>query len=114
VRHCTLTGLSGIGKSSLAAAYVAAYADAYEAICWIDATSLDSIEEAFHALAERLGIHRAGTSEQLRSSVHEALSTRAGRFLLVFDDATPDLAHRWSPVPLEKSSLHVKPHVSLH
>jgi hypothetical protein len=96
VRHCTLTGLSGIGKSSLAAAYVAAYADAYEAIYWIDATSPDSIEDGFQALAIRLGIERDGTSE-LRSAVHEALSTRAGRFLLVFDDAMPDLAQRWSP-----------------
>lgn len=97
VRHCTLTGLSGIGKSSLAAAYVAAYADAYEAIYWIDAASPDSIEDGFRALAVRLGIERDGTSEQLRSRVHEALSTRAGRFLLVFDDATPDLVQRWSP-----------------
>ncbi|NIJ09849.1 hypothetical protein FHU38_000193 [Saccharomonospora amisosensis] len=97
VQHCTLTGLSGIGKSSLIAAYVAAYADAYKAIYWIDATSPDSIEDGFQALAVRLGIEREGTSERLRSAVHEALSTQAGRFLLVFDDATPDLARRWSP-----------------
>jgi hypothetical protein len=97
VRHCTLTGLSGIGKSSLAAAYVMAYADAYEAIFWIDATSIDGIESGFQELAVRLGVRHDGNSERLRSTVHEALSTRAGRFLLVFDDATPDLAWRWSP-----------------
>lgn len=56
VRHCTLTGLCGIGKSSLAAAY----ADAYEAIYWIDATSPDSIEDGFQALAVRLGIEWHG------------------------------------------------------
>ncbi len=97
VRHCTLTGLSGIGKSSLAAAYVASYADAYEATYWLDAASPDSIEDGFQALALRLGIEQNGTSEQLRSTVHEALSRRAGRSLLVLDDATPDLARRWSP-----------------
>jgi hypothetical protein len=97
VRHCTLTGLSGIGKSSLAAAYVAAYADAYEAIYWIDASSSDSIEDGFQALAARLGVERDGTTKQLRSAMHEALSTRAGRFLLVFDDAAPDVARWWSP-----------------
>ncbi len=97
VRHCTLTGLSGIGKSSLAAAYVAAYADAYEAIYWIDATSPDSIENDFQAVAARLKIEPSGTSERLQAAVHEALSTRAGRFLLVFDDATPAVAQRWSP-----------------
>jgi hypothetical protein len=97
VRHCALTGLSGIGKSSLAAAYVAAYADAYEAIYWIDATSPDSIEDGFRALAVRLGIERDDVSERLLSAVHEALSTRAGRCLLVFDDAMPVLSRRWSP-----------------
>lgn len=97
VRQCTLTGLSGIGKSSLAAAYVADYADAYEAIYWIDAASPDSIEDGFKELALRLGIEQDGTSEHLRSAVHEALSTKAGRFLLVLDDAIPDLAQRWSP-----------------
>ncbi|WP_410628351.1 NB-ARC domain-containing protein [Amycolatopsis sp. cmx-8-4] len=97
VRHCALTGLSGIGKSSLAASYVAAYADAYQAIYWIDATSPDSIEDGFQTVAIRLGLERYDTSERLRSAVHEALSTQTGRFLLVFDDAMADLAQRWLP-----------------
>ncbi|USX54106.1 ATP-binding protein [Lentzea sp. HUAS12] len=97
VRHCTLTGLSGIGKSSLASAYVAAYADAYSAIYWMDATSSDSIEDGFQALAGRLGIEQTGASEHLRSAVHEALSTQPGRFLLVLDDATAELARQWTP-----------------
>lgn len=94
--RCALTGLSGIGKSSLAVAYFAEYADAYEALYWIDASSIDTIVHDFRLLASHLGGSPDTDPRQLRSLVHKFLSTHAGRWMMVFDDAQTTAAP-WIP-----------------
>jgi NB-ARC domain len=97
-RRCALTGLSGIGKSSLAVAYLAEYADAYENLFWIDASSPDAIVRDLRLIASRLDVGlETDDPHQLRSLVHESLSTRAGRWLMVFDDAQIATATPWMP-----------------
>jgi len=96
-RRCALTGLSGIGKSSLAAAYLAEYADAYDILFWIDASSLDAIVRDFRLLASRLGSSPSTDPRQMCSLVHEGLSTHTGRWLMVFDDAETTTAAPWIP-----------------
>lgn len=78
VRRCALTGLSGIGKSSMAARYMAEYLDAYNMVFWFDASNAPStLVEGFREAAEKLGADPDVSAERLRAAVHEALS-RAG------------------------------------
>ncbi|WP_166661074.1 NB-ARC domain-containing protein [Paractinoplanes brasiliensis] len=90
VRSVALTGLSGTGKSSLAAAYVADQADLYEIIFWIDSSTADSLASSFrralHYLTPRQGetIYQL-PSEQVRDLFHSELSRLPGRWALIFD-----------------------------
>jgi hypothetical protein len=98
VAGCTLTGLSGIGKSSLASWYVAEYLDAYDIVLWIDASSPPyTLLEGFRAAAARLGIDPDISAGQLRTFVHERLSRLAGRWLIVFDDCEAAAVLPWVP-----------------
>lgn len=85
-RLCQLTGLSGIGKSSMAAAFIGQLADTYSAIYWIDASTQDSLLDGFRAIAKSLGADTDDVN-QMRRFVHERLSAAEGRWLLVLDDA---------------------------
>jgi hypothetical protein len=92
VARCTLVGLSGIGKSSLAAAYVMDRADLYDAIYWVDAESDVTILFSFaRVLAHLTGMREVLTDnpELLRARVHDALAQSAGRWLMVLDNCVP-------------------------
>ncbi|ADD40174.1 NB-ARC domain-containing protein [Stackebrandtia nassauensis] len=93
VRTAALVGLSGIGKSSQAAAYVANRADLYDLICWVDAESTSTLTASLRqVLAHIRGITRASimeaTPDELRDAVHTELSRYNGRWLIVFDNVT--------------------------
>lgn len=85
-RVCQLTGLSGIGKSSMAAAFIGRFADTYSAIYWVDASTDDSLIDGFQVIAKSLGVE-ADNVKQMRISIHERLSATEGNWLLVLDDA---------------------------
>lgn len=98
VNRCALTGLSGIGKSSLAARYLAEYLDAYETVFWFDASNAPStLIEGFRQAAGKLGVGQDDSAERLRAAVHGALSRTAGRWLIIFDDAQPQNVSPWVP-----------------
>lgn len=98
VNRCALTGLSGIGKSSLAARYLAEYLDAYEMAFWFDASNAPStLIAGFREAAGKLGVGQDDNAERLRAAVHGALSRTAGRWLIVFDDAQPHDISPWVP-----------------
>lgn len=98
VGRCVLAGLSGIGKSSLAAGYVAEYLDAYDMVVWLDASHPPhTLMPGFRAAAGKLGVGPDMAAEHLRSAVLERLSRMAGRWLLIFDDAEAAAISSWIP-----------------
>ena len=98
VGKCALTGLSGIGKSSLAAGYVAEYLDAYDMVFWFDASNPPyTLVQGFRTAAEKLGVDPDVGAERLRTAVHERLSRLAGRWLIVFDDSQAAAISSWVP-----------------
>ncbi|KUM75417.1 ATP-binding protein [Streptomyces griseorubiginosus] len=102
VQVCVITGLSGIGKSSTAAAYIAEHADRYDLIFWVDASTAESLSASFRRLCGHLRVlpddwHSARNADYLREQVHELLSALPGRWLIVFDDAFADMVAAWIP-----------------
>lgn len=98
IGRCALTGLSGIGKSSMAARYMSEYLDAYDMVFWFDASNAPStLVEGFREAAEKLGADPDVSAERLRAAVHESLSRMAGRWLIIFDDAQPGSISPWVP-----------------
>ena len=102
VSRCILTGLSGIGKTSLAASYVLDRADVYDAIFWADAESQEALVSAFERIAGHLyrrnDIPAPVESEHLRDLVHAALSHTSGTWLMVLDNCVdPRLIENWIP-----------------
>ncbi|MER5724691.1 NB-ARC domain-containing protein [Streptomyces sp. NPDC002418] len=101
VRTCVITGLSGLGKSSLAAAYIAAEAFRYDAVFWVDAESQESLVASF----VRMLAHLTGSAEQTEvrdprlicERVHAELQSLPGRWLMVLDDASASVAGAWIP-----------------
>ncbi len=98
---CVITGLSGLGKSSLAAAYVAEHAFRYDAVFWVEAETEEALISSF---ARVLG-HLTGAGEPvevtdprlLRERVHAQLQSLPGPWLMVLDDATARTARAWVP-----------------
>ncbi|SIO86877.1 Putative ATP/GTP-binding protein [Nocardiopsis sp. JB363] len=84
-------GGSGVGKSRIAAEYAHRYAEEYELIWWIPAsTDIDS-HRAYLRLAEHIGLPVAYEHvPRAVQTVRDALSgdRAVGRWLLVFDDVT--------------------------
>ncbi|MEU7768202.1 hypothetical protein AB0B25_24210 [Nocardia sp. NPDC049190] len=84
---CVLFGLSGIGKSSLAAAWTDDRADAYAEIYWIDASSTASLPNSFGVIVGWLadwGLRGAG--DDPREQVFAARAVSARPWLMVFDN----------------------------
>ncbi|MEU7800762.1 hypothetical protein AB0B10_15970 [Micromonospora arborensis] len=101
--RAVLTGPSGIGKSSLAAAYLADRADTYDVIFWIDGETPFTLLAAFRQIAAYL---RTGSpdgpssavQDAVRAEVHTALSRFPGRWALIIDNVSdPRFAQSWIP-----------------
>ncbi|WP_143670229.1 hypothetical protein [Streptomyces antimycoticus] len=101
VAACVITGLSGLGKSSLAAAHIADQAFRYDAIFWVDAETEESLIASF----ARILAHLTGSGELaevtdprlLRERVHAELQALPGPWLMVFDDASVRTGGAWLP-----------------
>ncbi|WP_411119954.1 NB-ARC domain-containing protein [Streptomyces sp. 058-1L] len=102
VRCCVVTGLSGIGKSSTAAAFIAEHADQYDLVFWADASTAESLSASFRRLWGHLHGQRddslaSANSVYLQEQVHALLSSLPGRWLIVFDDASANTVTPWIP-----------------
>jgi tetratricopeptide (TPR) repeat protein len=89
-RAVVVTGLPGMGKSSLAARYAYLYRDAYPGgVFWVEA--IGSYTDRLREIAEYLGLPVAGVEPgRLRTMVADALLPR-GRVLWIVDDIPPAL-----------------------
>ncbi|GCD43059.1 FxSxx-COOH system tetratricopeptide repeat protein [Streptomyces paromomycinus] len=84
-----LYGISGVGKSQIAAEYAHRFGNDYDVVWWISATNRGAAREQLAELATRLGLPVGQELGDRIRAVHEAL--RVGRpyrrWLLIFDSA---------------------------
>ncbi|MFB7052031.1 NB-ARC domain-containing protein [Streptomyces vinaceus] len=91
VRSCAVLGLSGIGKTSAAAAYAHDVADSYDQIFWLDADSDAALVASYRILHDWLAPQHEQASMDsgvLRNRVRALLSALPGRWLMVVDNAS--------------------------
>ncbi len=87
--RCSLRGISGVGKSQIAAEYAHRFSNDYDIVWWVSAGFRATAREQFAALAPRLGLETGTELGDRIRAVQEAL--RTGRpyrkWLVVFDSA---------------------------
>ena len=99
-RVAVLSGLGGVGKTSVAAAYArAAVAAGWKVVVWTHATSEAEVIEGLAHLAFATGAARRGTDDrEAAKAAIEWLKTQPGPNLLVFDDVDDQgTIERWMP-----------------
>ncbi|MGH3754047.1 MAG: BTAD domain-containing putative transcriptional regulator [Pseudonocardiaceae bacterium] len=81
-----LTGLGGVGKTSLARAYAQRYQDHYGLVWWVRAEDPEAVPGEFRALLDILASQYAEDTHDPVQAVHAVLANRAGPWLLVIDN----------------------------
>ena len=90
---CAVTGLRGVGKTQIAAAYARArVGEGWGLVGWVNAETRDVLLDGLKRVAEGLGVaDPEGDSLESARRLRAYLQTRAGEGLLVLDNATdPD------------------------
>lgn len=86
-----MVGLGGIGKTQVVLHFAYSVLEKYYdvSVFWVPALSVETFEQAVGEIARVRGIHvAAGKEEDAEELVRRFLSaTRAGKWLLVVDDA---------------------------
>ncbi|MET7821506.1 hypothetical protein [Micromonospora zamorensis] len=95
--RAALIGPSGIGKSSVAAAYVAEYLDLYDLVLWTDASNEAALFESYRNIALWFDLDPNLGTNSLRTLTHQRLASFPGKWLLIMDDADADSAEQWIP-----------------
>lgn len=82
--------VEGLGKSELAKHYIDQHLSCYEAIFWINASSITTLNQSFHNLAENFAItttNNDGSTIDLEDIVSEILTVfKSKKCLFVYDD----------------------------
>jgi hypothetical protein len=82
-----LSGIGGIGKSSVARAYGTENQDRYSLIWWLRAEEPTLVIDDFRSLLDVLGVPDVQRLEQPIQFAHVMLANWPGRWLLIFDNA---------------------------
>ncbi|WP_234317993.1 NB-ARC domain-containing protein [Streptomyces rimosus] len=84
-----MSGLGGIGKSSIARLYIHRYRDAYQFVWWIPSDTREDILAAYRRMvAEEQQETDAATEEDVLARVDRRLAHLGPRVLLVYDNVT--------------------------
>ncbi len=81
-----LTGLGGVGKTSLARAYAQRYQVHYGLVWWIRAEDPEAVPGEFRALLDIVAPEYAAHAHDPVQAVHAVLANRTGSWLLVIDN----------------------------
>ncbi|WP_194813906.1 FxSxx-COOH system tetratricopeptide repeat protein [Nocardia sp. XZ_19_385] len=101
-RAAVLAGAPGTGKSWLAAAYANHFRSQYDLIAWIPGENGARIREELCKLAEPLDIPVSGSRDTLHLDVVEALCTTDLRYLIIYDNVSPDHHDKAGELPLPR------------
>ncbi|MEV7030698.1 FxSxx-COOH system tetratricopeptide repeat protein [Streptomyces sp. NPDC093272] len=96
----TLYGMSGVGKTQLAAEYVYRFASEYDVVWWVDAESRVSFRRLLAELAPKLGLSTGDAYGERLRAVRDSLrrGTPFSRWLLILD-GTDEPEQIWDLVP---------------
>jgi tetratricopeptide (TPR) repeat protein len=95
-----ITGMRGVGKTQLAAAYARECIDTgWRLVAWINAEDIASVLAGLEVVANRLGIDRSGTAlEAIGAEVRNRVEADGDRCLIVYDNVTdPDALRPYIP-----------------
>ncbi|KAL8867063.1 MAG: hypothetical protein Q9174_005904, partial [Haloplaca sp. 1 TL-2023] len=77
--HATLTGVGGIGKTEIALEFVRRYESDFDAIFWVQASSRQRLDEAYHHILWCMGLQ---TGEMSQNTVKKFMDDNISRELL--------------------------------
>jgi DNA-binding SARP family transcriptional activator len=87
-----LTGLGGVGKTSLARAYAQRYQEQYGLVWWVRAEDPEAVAGEFRALLDILAPQYAEHARDPVQAVHALLANRTTPWLLIIDNITEPAA----------------------
>lgn len=88
-RMIWLHGFTGTGKSELALHFASINAASFDSVIWIDATTPESVDEAFGKLWQRIFKGKAVPLQHAVQETIDWLQQNGGKTLLIFDNYDP-------------------------